>query len=119
MRITISYKIKRIKELWEIAKPLSSQHIRKAALKLDESDGDMSSFKDSTGFDVIVDSKKYPPKAILGRALSDYYGVEDEPILWSASTTMNETGLNSDVIEVALVHSDKMKLGEPKIIQHI
>ncbi|MGF7482906.1 DUF3427 domain-containing protein [Providencia sp. SP181] len=78
-QIAISDKTKRIKKLWEIAKPLSSQHIRQAALKLDESDEYMSAFKDSTGFDVIIGSKKYPPKAILGRALSDYYGVEFLP----------------------------------------
>ncbi len=78
-RIQISDESKKILGLKKIAEPLSEQHIRQAAAKLDTEGGAISSFKDSTNFDVIIDFKRYPPKAILGIALSDYYGVDILP----------------------------------------
>ena len=78
-RILISDKSKRIQGLRKIAEPLSEQHIQQAATKFDTVNGETSSFKDSTNFDVIIDTKRYPPKAILGIALSDYYGVDILP----------------------------------------
>lgn len=78
-RILISDKSKRIQGLRKVAASLSEQHIHRAATKFDNANGEVSSFKDSTNFDVIIDTKRYPPKAILGIALSDYYGVDILP----------------------------------------
>ncbi|HAS6394553.1 TPA: DUF3427 domain-containing protein [Vibrio parahaemolyticus] len=58
-----------------VAAPLTKEHIHLAAIQYDGSSGEVDSFKDSTNYDVIVDEKRYPPKAILGLALTNYHGV--------------------------------------------
>ena len=78
-RIKISDKSKRIQELRTVSTPLSELDILQAATRFKTANGEISSFKDSTHFDVIIDSERYPPKAILGIALSDYYGVNILP----------------------------------------
>ncbi|OEF57980.1 DUF3427 domain-containing protein [Enterovibrio norvegicus] len=78
-RIPVSDKSKRIKKLTEFAAPLSQEHIRQAAAEFNFMDGRFASFKDSTDFDVIIDDQRYPPKAILGIALSEYHGVNILP----------------------------------------
>ncbi|MCY9873209.1 DUF3427 domain-containing protein [Vibrio barjaei] len=64
-----------IQGLRTIAAPLTKEHIHLAASQYDESGGEVDSFKNSTDYDVIIDAKRYPPKAILGLALTNYYGV--------------------------------------------
>ncbi|QGX61697.1 DUF3427 domain-containing protein [Alteromonas mediterranea] len=65
-----------IKEMVAIAKPLTKQHIEEAAAQYDRADGKINSFEDSTDYDVIIGAKRYPPKAIIGIALGNYYGLQ-------------------------------------------
>ncbi|MFB1077172.1 DUF3427 domain-containing protein [Photobacterium damselae] len=78
--IPLSDKSGLIQGLRTVAQPLSKECIFSAAKKYDAAMGKIDSFKDSTDYDVIVNEKRYPPKAILGIALSNYY---DVPILSS------------------------------------
>lgn len=73
--IPLSDKSGLIKSLMTVAAPLTQEHIHLAASQFDGFGGEIDSFKDSTDYDVIVDAKRYPPKAILGLALTNYYGV--------------------------------------------
>ncbi|TOA10961.1 DUF3427 domain-containing protein [Vibrio parahaemolyticus] len=73
--IPLSDKSGLIQGLRTVAAPLTKEHIHLAASQLDGFGGQIDSFKDSTDYDVIIDAKRYPPKAILGLALTNYYGV--------------------------------------------
>ncbi|WP_420789079.1 hypothetical protein ACOI2Q_18385 [Shewanella algae] len=75
IRIPVSSDSKRILGLAKVAKPLTAGHLRLAAAKYQEANGKIASYEESTHFDVVIDGKRYPPKVILGIALSDYYGV--------------------------------------------
>ena len=71
---------------------LQVEHIKAAIQSLD--DGVQHGFGDSTKYDLVVDGKRYPPKAVVGIAsrasitgffertpflLSDYLGCELQP----------------------------------------
>ncbi len=81
--LRISDKSKRIQGLREVAGPLSEQSIQQAATTFESANGEMIVFKESTNFDVIINTKRYPPKAIFGLALSHYYGVDILPVHFS------------------------------------
>ncbi|MCF2849178.1 DUF3883 domain-containing protein [Pseudoalteromonas sp. ACER1] len=76
--IYISDESKRIRNLSEISAPLSADDIVDAAEEYD-SEGDAYPFKSSIDYDVVVGDQRYPPKALLGIALSKYYGVQILP----------------------------------------
>lgn len=76
--IYISDESKRIRNLSEISAPLSADDIVDAAEEYD-SEGDAYPFKSSIDYDVVVGDQRYPPKALLGIALSRYYGVQILP----------------------------------------
>ena len=85
-RIQISDSSKRIEALMKVAIPITELHIQQAATKFDTPNGEIYPFKNSTCFDVIIGQKRYPPKAILGIALSDYYGVNIIPEHFTGGT---------------------------------
>lgn len=60
----------RIARLISVSKALTTSHINDAALKFDELNGQVNSYDDSTGYDLLIDNKRYPPKTIFGLALS-------------------------------------------------
>ncbi|CAD5273073.1 conserved hypothetical protein [Alteromonas sp. 38] len=72
--VTISEKSGLIKGISTLAKPLSTQDIEAAAIQYENVGCKIESFDDSTNYDVIIKKKRYPPKAIFGLALSNYYG---------------------------------------------
>ncbi|CAH7326267.1 conserved hypothetical protein [Vibrio chagasii] len=61
----------RIANLLALSSPLSTSHIYSAVEAFEELDGKVSTYKDSTDYDVVINGNTYPPKAIFGLALSD------------------------------------------------
>ncbi|MEZ9016081.1 DUF3427 domain-containing protein [Vibrio lentus] len=61
----------RIARLITISKPLTTSHIYGAVGVFDSLHGHVESYIASTGYDLLVNGKRYPPKAIFGLALSD------------------------------------------------
>lgn len=59
-----------IAKLKKVASPLSYEDILAAVDKFNKLGGEVDSYADSVGYDLIVDDKRYPPKAIFGLALS-------------------------------------------------
>lgn len=110
-KFPISVKSKRIKQLRQIAEPLEESHIYNAAAKLDNSISEVSSFKDSTNFDVIINANRYPPKAILGTALADYHGVKILPEHFTGGEKSSCFGILRDLgFEIVEKNSVKKKL---------
>ncbi|QUM84611.1 DUF3427 domain-containing protein [Moritella sp. 28] len=60
----------RILNLMSVSVPMQTSHVYQAATDYKLVDGKLENFKDSTDYDVIVDGRRYPPKAIFGLALS-------------------------------------------------
>ncbi|HHF2880473.1 DUF3427 domain-containing protein [Vibrio alginolyticus] len=83
----------RIARLITISKPLTATHINDAVSKFDSLDGQVDTYIRSTGYDLLVNGKRYPPKAIFGLALSNLLG---EPVLSSHFTG----GVGSDCFKV-------------------
>ncbi|MEZ8656814.1 DUF3427 domain-containing protein [Vibrio splendidus] len=61
----------RIANLLALSSPLSTSHIYSAVEAFEGFDGKVSTYKDSTDYDVIINGNTYPPKAIFGLALSE------------------------------------------------
>lgn len=61
----------RIKKLYTLAKPLSSNHIQNAIRTFNEHNGDIESYAPSKDYDLIIEGTAYPPKAIFGLAMSE------------------------------------------------
>ncbi|MEZ8325480.1 DUF3883 domain-containing protein [Vibrio cyclitrophicus] len=83
----------RIARLITVSKPLTASHIHDAASKFDELNGQVNSYDDSTGYDLLVNDKRYPPKAIFGLALGKLLS---ETVL----STHFTGGLTSDCFKV-------------------
>ncbi|HAS6450929.1 TPA: DUF3427 domain-containing protein [Vibrio parahaemolyticus] len=83
----------RIARLITISKPLTASHIDDAARKFDELNGQVNSYDDSTRYDLRVNDKRYPPKAIFGLALGKLL---NETVL----STHFTGGLTSDCFKV-------------------
>jgi hypothetical protein len=64
-------KVGRLNQLSSLAKELTSQHIESAIEHFNRASGQIDSYTDSTVYDLVVDKRLYPPKAIFGLALSD------------------------------------------------
>ena len=77
--IATSDATQRIKNLVTVAAPLTATDICRVAEEYDTSKESVGSFEDSVDFDVIINDQRYPPKAMLGMALSSYYGVSILP----------------------------------------
>ncbi|MBY7900415.1 HNH endonuclease [Vibrio fluvialis] len=67
-------KAKRIANLSSVAKPLTQEDILDAIAIFEAQNGDVESYSFSTEYDLLVDKKHYPPKAIFGLALSALTG---------------------------------------------
>ncbi len=52
----------RIKKLYTLAKPLSSNHIQNAIRTFNEHNGDIESYAPSKDYDLIIEGTAYPPK---------------------------------------------------------
>ncbi|MEZ9166534.1 DUF3427 domain-containing protein [Vibrio cyclitrophicus] len=61
----------RISNLLTLSSPLSTSNIYSAVEVFEDLDGKVSTYKDSTDYDVIINGNNYPPKAIFGLALSE------------------------------------------------
>ncbi|WP_016788122.1 DUF3427 domain-containing protein [Vibrio cyclitrophicus] len=61
----------RISNLLTLSSPLIASHIYSAVEAFEELDGKVSTYKDSTDYDIVINGKAYPPKAIFGLALSE------------------------------------------------
>lgn len=83
----------RVTRLITISKPLTTTHINDAVDVFDSLNGQIDSYLPSTGYDLLVNGKRYPPKAIFGLALSKLLG---EPVLSSHFTG----GVGSDCFKV-------------------
>ncbi|MEI8628382.1 hypothetical protein [Vibrio sp. M60_M70] len=83
----------RITRLITISKPLTTTHINDAVDVFDSLNGQIDSYLPSTGYDLLVNGKRYPPKTIFGLALSNLLG---EPVLSSHFTG----GAGSDCFKV-------------------
>lgn len=59
-----------------VASPLSSQNILDAVDEYESLGGRVDSYTESTGYDVVIDRKRFPPKAIFGIALSQLLGAD-------------------------------------------
>jgi hypothetical protein len=60
----------RLAKLVTLAKPLKPEHIYSAIEKFNNAEGVINSYSQSTEYDLVVNNKRYPPKTILGLALS-------------------------------------------------
>ncbi|OUR86653.1 hypothetical protein A9Q81_28150 [Gammaproteobacteria bacterium 42_54_T18] len=70
----------RILQFYQLLKGMSPDYIKNAVIDYENREGIIESYGASTGFDLKIGSKLFPPKAILGLAASNYLG---EPILSS------------------------------------
>ncbi|WNC71439.1 DUF3427 domain-containing protein [Thalassotalea psychrophila] len=70
----------RILKFYRLIEGMTSDYINNAVIEYELKDGLIESYGPSTGFDLKIEGKFYPPKAILGLAVSNYLG---EPILAS------------------------------------
>ena len=61
----------RIANLLRLSLPLNTEHVQSAVEEFEALDGKVTTFKDSTDYDVVINGKTYPPKAIFGLALSE------------------------------------------------
>lgn len=61
----------RLASLLTLTKSLGQSHIYDAVSVFDSLHGQVESYIASTGYDLLVNGKRYPPKAIFGLALSD------------------------------------------------
>lgn len=65
-----------IARLTSLAKPLTQDDIRNAVKQFLKQNRTINSYSESTTYDLIVDGKPYPPKAIFGLAMSKLLGIE-------------------------------------------
>ena len=61
----------RFANLITLSEPLNATHMYSAVEEFEELDGKISTYKDSTDYDVVINDNTYPPKAIFGLALSE------------------------------------------------
>ncbi|MDC5813049.1 DUF3427 domain-containing protein [Vibrio europaeus] len=61
----------KIRKLKTLAKPLTSTFIDSAITKYEKANGQIESYHASTGYDLRVGDKRYPPKCIFGLAMSE------------------------------------------------
>ncbi|HDM8047754.1 TPA: DUF3427 domain-containing protein [Vibrio fluvialis] len=66
----------RIKKLATLAKAMNKQHVFAAVSQYKASNGNIPTYIDSTGYDLLVDGERFPPKAIFGLALSPVLQME-------------------------------------------
>lgn len=92
MSLTLN-KSGRIARLLTLSKSLTRSHISDAMNTYQSLNGEINSYVKSTGYDLLVGTKRYPPKAIFGLALSNLLG---EPVLSSHFTG----GVGSDCFKV-------------------
>lgn len=64
----------RIFNLTSVSSSLNEENIHQAVEEYITLDGEIDTYTDSTKYDVIVDNKPFPPKAIFGLALSNLLG---------------------------------------------
>lgn len=60
----------KIRDLVTLSKPLTVNNIKDAIIEFNKLNQTISSYEDSTGYDLVIGRNKYPPKAIYGLALS-------------------------------------------------
>lgn len=61
----------RLASLLTLTKPLTESHIYSAVNVFEGLHGQVESYTTSTGYDLLINGKRYPPKAIFGLALSE------------------------------------------------
>jgi hypothetical protein len=83
----------RISNLISVSSSLNTENIHQAVEEYIKLDGEIDTYKDSTTYDVIVENEAFPPKAILGLALSNLLGAK---ILSKHFTA----GLNSECFNI-------------------
>lgn len=66
----------RLKKLITLAKSLNRKAITDAIELYKKASGDVHSYTNSTGYDLLVDGERYPPKVIFGLALSKLLAFE-------------------------------------------
>lgn len=69
-------KVNRIANLTTLASPLTRENIFDAIEHFDAVNGHVDSYSESTGYDLVIGEKCYPPKAIFGLALSKLTGTD-------------------------------------------
>ncbi|EOK5959948.1 YDG/SRA domain-containing protein [Vibrio parahaemolyticus] len=67
----------RLKNLMQLSAPMSVADIQSAIERFEVNNREAETYADSTGYDLIYQDKRYPPKAIFGMALSS---ILDDPI---------------------------------------
>ncbi|HHQ4529699.1 TPA: DUF3427 domain-containing protein [Aeromonas hydrophila] len=66
----------RQKDLARELRELTAEHVLHAVETFEMMGGDVPTYKHSTTYDLLVDGRRYPPKAILGLAAQDLLGHE-------------------------------------------
>lgn len=66
----------RLKNLMSLAEPMSLTDVQAAIEKFEVNNHQADTYADSTGYDLLYNGKRYPPKAIFGLALSSILAEE-------------------------------------------
>lgn len=96
-------KVNRIANLTTLASPLTRENIFDAIEHFDAVNGHVDSYSESTGYDLVIGEKCYPPKAIFGLALSKLTGTEVQSLHFTGGekspcfTTLRRLGF--DIVE--------------------
>lgn len=64
----------------ELMKQLRRDHILSALTRIDA--GEVGGFSNSTKYDLVLDSKRYPPKRVIGIALNELSGLAFDPYMF-------------------------------------
>lgn len=66
----------RQKDLARELRELTAEHVLRAVETFEQMGGDVPTYKHSTTYDLLIEGRRYPPKAILGLAAQDLLGHE-------------------------------------------